>query len=146
MTVAEYSAAAGLKRCAYRLARNPFILFLIAPLVLFLVLERLPTGKGGKRERLSVYGTNAALVFMVAGMSWLLGWKAYLILQLAAAAVASSAGVWLFYVQHQFEGVNWERGKEWDYEKAALEGSSYTKCPSSCSGSRAISVSTTFIT
>jgi omega-6 fatty acid desaturase (delta-12 desaturase) len=66
---------------------------------------------------------------MVAAMSWTIGWQAYLLLQLTAMVVAGSAGVWLFYVQHQFEGVYWERGGEWSYEKAALEGSSYYKLP-----------------
>jgi omega-6 fatty acid desaturase (delta-12 desaturase) len=129
MTVQEYLAASRWKRFAYRLARNPLILFVVAPLVLFLVLQRLPTGKEGKRERLSVHGTNLALALMVTGMSWAIGWKAYLLLQLTAVMVAGSAGVWLFYVQHQFEGVYWERGGEWDFEKAALQGSSYYKLP-----------------
>lgn len=129
MTVQEYLEASRWKRRAYRLARNPFILFLIAPLVLFLVLERVPTSKGGKRERLSVHATNLALALMLVGLSWVFGWKAYLVLQLATVMVASSAGVWLFYVQHQFEGVHWERGEDWDYEKAALQGSSYYKLP-----------------
>ena len=129
MTVQEYLAASRWKRFAYRLARNPLILFVVAPLVLFLFLERLPTGKEGLRERLSVYGTNAGIALMMIGLSWILGWKAYLLLQLAAIMVAGSAGVWLFYVQHQFEEVYWERGEEWDYEKAALEGSSYYKLP-----------------
>ncbi len=129
MTVQEYLAASRWKRFAYRLARNPVVLFVIAPLVLFLVIERLPTGKEGKRERWSVYGTNVALALMVSAMSWAIGWKAYLLLQITAVMVAGSAGVWLFYVQHQFEGVYWERGGEWDYEKAALQGSSYYKLP-----------------
>jgi omega-6 fatty acid desaturase (delta-12 desaturase) len=129
MTVQEYLASSRWKRFAYRLARNPFILFVVAPLVLFLVLERLPKSKEGKRERLSVYCTNLAVVLMVSAMSWAFGWQAYLLLQLTAIIVASSAGVWLFYVQHQFEGVYWERGREWEYEKAALQGSSYYKLP-----------------
>jgi omega-6 fatty acid desaturase (delta-12 desaturase) len=129
MTVQEYLEASRWKRFAYRLARNPVILFVVAPLVLFLVLERLPTGKEPRRERLSVYYTNAALALMALGLSWLFGWKAYLPLQLAVVMVAGSAGVWLFYVQHQFDGVYWERGPDWDYQKAALEGSSYYKLP-----------------
>jgi len=129
MTVQEYLAASRWKRFAYRLARNPFILLVVAPLVLFLVVERLLTGKEGKRERLSVYGTNLGLLLMVSAMGWAFGWKAYLLLQLTAVVVAGSAGVWLFYVQHQFEGVYWERAEEWDYEKAALQGSSYYKLP-----------------
>jgi acyl-lipid omega-6 desaturase (Delta-12 desaturase) len=129
MTVQEYLAASRWKRFAYRLARNPLILFVVAPLVLFLVLERLPTGKEGKRVRLSVYGTNLALALMMTAMSWAIGWKAYLLLQLTAVVVAGSAGVWLFYVQHQFEEVYWERSGEWNFAKAALEGSSYYKLP-----------------
>ncbi len=108
---------------------TPFILFLIAPVVLFLVLQRLPTGKDGRRERFSVYATNLALVLMVVGLSSVFGWRAYLLLQLAVVMVASSAGVWLFYVQHQFEDVYWEHGADWDYEKAALQGSSYYQLP-----------------
>lgn len=129
LTVQEYLEASRWKRRAYRLARNPCVLFLIAPLVLFLVLERLPKGKDGRRERLSVYATNVALAMIVVGLAWVFGWKAYLLLQLASLMVASSAGVWLFYVQHQFEGVYWERDEHWDYEKAALQGSSYYKLP-----------------
>ena len=129
MTVEEFLAASRWKQWAYRLARNPVILFVIAPLVLFLVIERFPTGKEGPRERLWVYVTNAALALMIVGLSWVFGWKAYLVLQIAVVMVASSAGVWLFYVQHQFEAVYWEHGKEWDFEKAALEGSSYYKLP-----------------
>ncbi len=129
MTVQEYLEASRWKRRAYRLARNPLVLFIVAPLVLFLVLERLPTGKAGRRKRLSVYATNVALAFMVAGLGWVFGWTIYLPLQLAVVMVASSAGVWLFYVQHQFEDVYWERGEDWDYEKAALQGSSYYKLP-----------------
>jgi omega-6 fatty acid desaturase (delta-12 desaturase) len=129
MTVQEYLTASRWKRFAYRLARNPLILFVVAPLVLFLVVERLPTGKEAKRERLSVHGTNLAIAFMVSAMCWAIGWKAYLVLQLIAVMVGGSAGVWLFYVQHQFEDVYWERGAAWDYQKAALEGSSYYKLP-----------------
>src|SRR6516225_2781257 len=110
LTVQEYLAASRWKRFAYRLARIPFILFL--------VIQRFPARKAGWRERLSVYGTNLALLSLVAGMSWALGMGTYVLLQLAVVAVASSAGVWLFYVQHQFEDVYWERGQHWDYTKA----------------------------
>jgi omega-6 fatty acid desaturase (delta-12 desaturase) len=129
LTVQEYLAASRWKRFAYRLARNPFILFLLAPFILFLVIQRFPARKAGWRERLSVYGTNLALLSLVAGMSWALGMGTYVLLQLAVVAMASSAGVWLFYVQHQFEDVYWERGQHWDYTKAALQGSSYYKLP-----------------
>ena len=129
MTVQEYLEASRWKRRAYRLARNPLVLFVIAPLVLFLVVERFPTSKDRRRERVSVHATNVALALMLVGLSLLFGWRAYLLLQFSLIMVASSAGVWLFYVQHQFEGVYWERGDAWDYEKAALQGSSYYKLP-----------------
>jgi omega-6 fatty acid desaturase (delta-12 desaturase) len=129
LTVQEYLEASRWKRFAYRLARNPIVLFVLAPLFLFLVWQRIPNPKAGSRERRSIYWTNLALLGMAAGMSWLFGWKAYLIIQLAVIAVAGSAGIWLFYVQHQFEGVYWERGADWDYTTAALQGSSFYKLP-----------------
>ena len=130
LTVQEYLEASRWKRIAYRLARNPFILFVIAPVALFLVIERLPGRKGGGlRERLSVHVTNLLILLVAFGMSRFMGWKAYLILQAILISVAGSAGVWLFYVQHQFEDVYWERREGWDYVKAALQGSSFYKLP-----------------
>lgn len=129
LTVQEYLEASRWKRFAYRLARNPLILFVLAPLFLFTVLERLPDRKAPQRERYSVYWTNLALGLMAVGLIWLFGLKAFLIIQLTVLTVAGSAGVWMFYVQHQFEGVYWERTEEWDYVKAALQGSSFYKLP-----------------
>src|SRR6266404_1524614 len=129
LTVLEYLEASRWKRFAYRLARNPVVLFVIAPLYLFLIKHRLPTLKASRRARHSVYWTNLAMFGMAAGLSWFFGLKAYLLLQLVVMMVAGSAGVWLFYVQHQFEEVYWERGREWDYTTAALQGSSFYKLP-----------------
>jgi omega-6 fatty acid desaturase (delta-12 desaturase) len=129
LTVQEYLESSRWKRFAYRLARNPLILFVIAPLYLFLVRERFVTPRAGKKERISVYLTNVALAAMAVGLSWIYGWQTYLIIQLIIVGVATSAGVWLFYVQHQFEGVYWERSDEWDYTTAALKGSSFYKLP-----------------
>lgn len=129
MTVQEYLEASRWRRFAYRLARNPIIVFVVAPLVLFLIVHRFPFNKSSRRERNSVHWTNLGLLVVGVGMSALFGVKAYLTLQIAVIAVASSAGVWLFYVQHQFEGVYWERGKNWDYATAALQGSSFYKLP-----------------
>ncbi len=129
LTVQEYLEASRGKRFAYRLTRNPFVLFVIAPLFLFLVKHRFSDVKAGRRERNSVLWTNLAILGMAAGLSWILGLKAYLLIQLTVMAVAGSAGVWLFYVQHQFEGVYWERGDHWDYATAALQGSSFYKLP-----------------
>ena len=129
LTVQEYLEASRWKRFAYRLARNPVILFLVAPLILFLFIERFPKGKGGLRERLSVHVTNLLILLVALAVGSIFGWKAYLLLQLALVAIAGSAGIWLFYVQHQFEGVYWERRERWDYVKAALQGSSFYKLP-----------------
>jgi acyl-lipid omega-6 desaturase (Delta-12 desaturase) len=129
LTVQEYLESSRWKRFAYRLARNPIVLFVIAPLVLFVVWQRIPSPKSGLRERLSVYWTNLALLLLIGGMSWFFGLKAFLLIQLLVMGVAGSIGVWLFYVQHQFEGVYWERNDNWDYATAALKGSSFYKLP-----------------
>jgi acyl-lipid omega-6 desaturase (Delta-12 desaturase) len=129
LTVQEYLEASRWKRFAYRLARNPFVLFVLAPLFLFLIQQRFTSAKAGRRERNSVYLTNLALLAMAAGMSRLFGLQTYLILQLGVVMLAGMAGVWLFYVQHQFEGVYWERRQAWDYCTAALQGSSFYKLP-----------------
>lgn len=124
-----YLDASRWKRFSYRIARNPFVLFLIAPLFLFVVLQRFPSRSANRRERQSVLWMDLAIVAMAAGLSALIGLKLYLMIQLMVMAVASSAGVWMFYVQHQFEDVHWERGDEWDFTAAALQGSSYYKLP-----------------
>jgi omega-6 fatty acid desaturase (delta-12 desaturase) len=129
LTVQEYLESSRWRKFAYRLARNPFVLFVLAPIYLFLIQQRFPTRGAGKRERRSVYFTNVALLGMIVGLSWVFGTKAYLLLQLLAVMVAGSTGIWLFYVQHQFEGVYWERKEEWDYVDAALRGSSFYKLP-----------------
>jgi len=129
LTVQEYLESSRWKRFAYRLARNPVLLFVIAPLFMFLVKHRFPKANASQRERHSVYWTNLAIFGMAAGLSWIFGLKAYLLIQLIVVGVAGSAGVWLFYVQHQFDGVYWERGDEWDYATAALKGSSFYKLP-----------------
>ncbi len=129
MTVQEYLESSRWKKVAYRLARNPFILFVLAPLYLFVVRQRFSSAKASQRERHSVYAMNLAILGMAIGLSWTFGFKAYLLIQLIALMTAGGSGVWLFYVQHQFEGVYWERGGDWSYTAAALEGSSFYKLP-----------------
>jgi omega-6 fatty acid desaturase (delta-12 desaturase) len=129
LTVQEYLASSRWKRFAYRLARNPGVLFVLAPLYMFLVKHRFPKAQAGRRERQSVHWTNLAILGMVVGLSLVFGLKAYLVIQLTAMMVAGSSGIWLFYVQHQFEGVYWQRHPEWDYLAAALQGSSFYKLP-----------------
>jgi acyl-lipid omega-6 desaturase (Delta-12 desaturase) len=129
LTVQEYLESSRWKRFAYRLARNPIVLFVLAPLFLFAVLQRIPSSKATRRERESVWWMNLAILVMVLAMGSLFGFVPYLVIQLTAMAVAGSAGVWLFYVQHQFEDAYWKRGEDWDYTAAALKGSSFYKLP-----------------
>ena len=129
LTVQEYLESSRWKRFAYRLTRNPVVLFVLAPLFFFLIWQRFPSPKSGARERYSVYWTNLAIGAIAAVLIWIFGIRAYLVIQLTVLMVAGSVGVWLFYVQHQFEGVYWERGSDWDYAKAALKGSSFYKLP-----------------
>jgi acyl-lipid omega-6 desaturase (Delta-12 desaturase) len=129
LTVEEYLNSSRWRRFSYQLARNPFILFIIAPMILFLGINRVPKPKAPARERYSVHLTTLAVGLMSAGLIAAFGLKAFLIIQLTILAVAGSAGVWLFYVQHQYEGVYWERSEKWDYVSAALHGSSFYKLP-----------------
>ena len=129
LTVEEYLKASRWKRFAYRLARNPLVLFVIAPLFLFAIWQRIPSPKAAARERNSVHWTNLALIGLATGLSLLIGFKTYLFIQLGIMTIAGAAGVWLFYVQHQFEGVYWARHDEWDATAVALQGSSFYKLP-----------------
>jgi omega-6 fatty acid desaturase (delta-12 desaturase) len=129
LTVAEYLSASRFKRFAYRSFRNPILLFTIIPLFLFLILNRFPSPGAGKRERNSVIFTNLAIAAFITGMSLALGFQNYLSIQLPTIMIAASAGMWLFYVQHQYEGVYWQRHESWDLNLAGLAGSSYYKLP-----------------
>lgn len=128
MTVQEYLASPWWKRLGYRVMRNPFAMFLIGPTLVFVIGERIPPGQG-KREIASVWWTNLALAIIIPVMGFAFGWKAYLITQLLVLFFGTGAGVWLFYVQHNFEGVYWERHSQWNYFKASLQGSSFYKLP-----------------
>lgn len=129
MTVQEYLDSSRWKKFVYRVSRNPIVLFVIAPPLLFLIWQRIPNPRAPKREKLSVHYTNLCLIFFVGTFVYIFGWQSYLIIQLALSAIGGSIGVWLFYVQHQFEDVYWERGGNWDYAQAALQGSSFYKLP-----------------
>jgi omega-6 fatty acid desaturase (delta-12 desaturase) len=129
LTVEEYLQSTRGRRLAYRLARHPFVLFVIAPLYVFVIHHRFATASAPKRERLSVHRTNWALLGIAAAMSALIGVKAFLLIQLTVSAFAGALGLWLFYVQHQFEGAYWARSETWSFTAAALEGSSFYKLP-----------------
>jgi acyl-lipid omega-6 desaturase (Delta-12 desaturase) len=129
MTVQEYLAAPWHRRLHYRLVRNPLILFVVAPLFVFVIKQRFASAKAGRRQRNSVRWLNLTLLFTAGLQSWIFGLVPYLLIQSIAMTVAGAAGLWLFYVQHQFKGVYWERDERWDYTTAALRGSSYYRLP-----------------
>jgi omega-6 fatty acid desaturase (delta-12 desaturase) len=129
MTVDEYLAAPWIKRLAYRLMRNPLVMFGLGPLWVFLVLPRFFHPGDGRREKWSIVWTNVALlgIFILASLT--IGWKAYVMIQLPLLWMSGAAGIWLFYVQHQFPGMYWARHGQWDYFQSAIRGASYYKLP-----------------
>jgi omega-6 fatty acid desaturase (delta-12 desaturase) len=129
LTVAEYRALEWRGRLAYRLFRNPIVMFGIGPVVALLVGPRIVPRSARPRMRHSVIGTNLALAALVGGLCWLIGWSDFLLVQAPTVLLAGSAGIWLFYVQHQFEDAYWESGESWSYADAALRGSSYLRLP-----------------
>lgn len=137
MTVEEYLQSGRWKRFAYQLARNPFVLFGIAPIYLFVVHQRFYAAKASRREKWSVIWMNIAILGVAAALSWAFsmhrGWGygivAYLLIHLTIVLVGGGVGIWMFYVQHQFEDVYWERDENWDFTAAALQGSSFYKLP-----------------
>ena len=129
MTTAEYLAAPRRRRLAYRIYRNPFVLFGPGAALLFLFFQRFTTKGAGKRERRSVLLTNLALLVIAGTASLTIGFHNYLLIQLPIILIAGSLGLWLFYIQHQFESVYWVHNESWDPMKVALEGSSYFKLP-----------------
>ena len=129
LTTEEFRNASPRKRLYYRLFRNPFVLFVVGPFFQFVLAHRFTHKRSGPRERQSVLITNAALVGLVALASVTIGLRTYLLIQGPIIAVAASLGVWLFYVQHQYDDVYWEHHAEWDPIRAALEGSSYYRLP-----------------
>jgi omega-6 fatty acid desaturase (delta-12 desaturase) len=129
LTVQEYLALPRHKRLAYRVYRNPIVLFGVIPLYLFFVHYRYWRKGDNPRARWSTLRTNLALVTIVTVASLTIGIKAYLMIQLPVMFLATSVGVWLFYVQHQFENTYWARHEEWSYIRQALDGSSFYKLP-----------------
>jgi omega-6 fatty acid desaturase (delta-12 desaturase) len=131
LTVTEYRALSALGRLRYRLYRHPLVLFGLAPAYLFLVQNRLPLGltRSGWRYWVSAMGTNLMLVLILGGIAYAGGPAPLLLVFLPTAIVAASIGVWLFYVQHQFEETSWQTDPEWQLHDAALHGSSHYVLP-----------------
>ncbi len=129
MTVDEYRSATWLRRLAYRLYRHPLVLFGLGPIFSFLLVNRFPSKGANKRDLMSVVYTNLAVILIVVIASLTVGLKAYLLVQLPVIQIAGSAGLWLFYVQHQFQGVYWARSEAWDPLRVAMEGASFYCLP-----------------
>ena len=129
LTVTEYRARSRQGRLAYRLMRNPLVMFGLGPVFAMIVGPRIVARGARPRMRNSVLGTDAALVVVVGALSWLIGWRDFVIVWAPAALLAGSVGIWLFYVQHQFEDAYWQNGVNWSYADAAMRGSSYLKLP-----------------
>jgi acyl-lipid omega-6 desaturase (Delta-12 desaturase) len=131
LTVQEYLSLSFWGRLRYRVYRNPVVMFGIGPAYLFFLQYRLPVGLlfNGWRPWLSTMATNVAIAAIVVGLTWLIGFWSFLLVHLPIALIAGSIGVWLFYVQHQFETTFWAHEGGWSFEEAALHGSSYYDLP-----------------
>jgi omega-6 fatty acid desaturase (delta-12 desaturase) len=131
LTVREYLARSRWRRLAYRLYRNTLVMFGVGPTFEFVIKHRLPTlvPRSWKRERHSIHMTNLALVALLAFMFLTVGVRRFLMVQIPITLLASTLGVWLFYVQHQFEDTYWEHEPAWDYVDAGIRGSSYLALP-----------------
>lgn len=129
LTVAEYNNLSRSKRFFYRMYRNPVVLLLIAPFFIFTILYRIP-GKG-RSVKVNIYShlTTIGIIAIITGVSFVIGLKTFLLIEVPLFFVASIHGIWLFYVQHQFKNVIWKRNETWDYKTIAMEGSSYLKLP-----------------
>jgi omega-6 fatty acid desaturase (delta-12 desaturase) len=131
LTVREYLARSRWGRLRYRAYRHPVVMFGLGPAYLFIVQHRLPVGlmRAGWQLWLGTMATNIAIAAVVAAMIWLIGLGPFLLVHLPVMLLAASAGVWLFYVQHQFENTVWARDGAWNLQEMALHGSSHYALP-----------------
>jgi omega-6 fatty acid desaturase (delta-12 desaturase) len=131
LTVKEYKALSAAGRLKYRLYRNPLVMFGIGPIWVFLFKQRLPFGmmRAGALPWVSTMATNGAIAILAALLIWWIGVVPFLLVHLPIVVLAAAAGVWLFYVQHQFEDTHWSEGNEWQFQQAALHGSSHYDLP-----------------
>ncbi len=131
LTVEEYRARSRFGRAVYRLYRHPLVLFVLGPSYIFILQNRLPVGlmASGWRYWISAMGTNAVLAILLGLMIWLGGLMPLLLIYLPTSVMAATAGIWLFYVQHQFEETHWAKTDNWQLHEAALEGSSHYVLP-----------------
>ncbi|HEY4193456.1 MAG TPA: fatty acid desaturase [Mesorhizobium sp.] len=131
LTVSEYKNLPLHRRLAYRLYRHPLVMFGIGPTWIFVFEQRLPVGmmRGGVTPWVSSMATNLGIALAAAILIWFIGFVAFLVIHLSIVILAGSVGIWLFYVQHQFEETEWARDEKWEFQYAALHGSSYYDLP-----------------
>ena len=130
LTVEEYEALSKWEQLKYRLYRHPIVMFGVGPAFVFLLVNRLPFGAmRRKMPWISTLATNAAVALLYGLLIWGVGLKAFLLIQTPIIIIGASIGVWMFYVQHQFDETHWSRTGEWSREDAALHGSSYYDLP-----------------
>jgi omega-6 fatty acid desaturase (delta-12 desaturase) len=129
MTLAEYEKASRARRLAYRAYRNPLMMLLVGPSLVFLFERRFPQRGMNRRTLFSVVATNLALVAWAAGWSTLVGFNTYLLVQGTTLVAGGAVAAWMLYIQHQYEETYYETAAEWSFESAALQGSSYLKLP-----------------
>lgn len=131
LTVREFRESSTWGRIGYRLYRHPLVLFGFGPIYLFLLRHRLPVGlmREGWRYWISAMATNAVLALILAGLIYAFGWLPTLLVVLPTVLIAGGTGVWLFYIQHQYEDAHWDHQKDWSFQDAALMGSSYLALP-----------------
>jgi acyl-lipid omega-6 desaturase (Delta-12 desaturase) len=129
LTVDEYMAASMWKKLAYRMYRNPFVMFVLGPIYIVLITNRFNRKGARMKERLNTYLTNVLIVGISGLLIWAIGWKAFLMVEGPIFFIAGMFGIWLFYVQHTFEDSYFEADKDWEYVRAAVEGSSYYQLP-----------------
>ncbi len=130
MTVREFLDAPWWTQVGYRIFRNPIAMFVFGPIFMFVLVQRIPGPKLGKRQVSSIWWTNLALAAIIGTLCWLVGRQTYLMVQLPVLILGGGAGIWMFYVQHNFDPTYWERQDAWQFAKAGLDGSSFYKLPS----------------
>lgn len=129
MTREEYLKASKKSRLFYRFFRNPFLMFTFGSLYLIFKENRLTRKSMNRQDKINILITNISILLMAVGISMVIGFKAYLMIQLPVIFISHSIGIWLFLIQHNFDDMEWERNENWDYKTAALKGCSFLKFP-----------------